>query len=43
MLSISKSTTFVLAGDNIGPSKKERAETLGVPLVNENEFLAKIS
>ncbi len=41
--SISKSTTFVLAGDSMGPSKKEKAESLGIPLVNEDEFLAKIS
>ena len=41
--SISKSTTFVLAGDNMGPSKKEKAESLGISLVNEDEFLAKIS
>jgi len=41
--SISKSTTFVLAGDSMGPSKKEKAENLGIPLVNENEFLVKIS
>jgi DNA ligase (NAD+) len=41
--SISKSTTFVLAGENMGPSKKEKAESLGVNLVNEDEFLAKIS
>jgi len=40
--SISKSTTFVLAGDSMGPSKKEKAESLGIPLVNEDEFLAKI-
>jgi DNA ligase (NAD+) len=41
--SISKSTTFVLAGENMGPSKKEKAESLGVNIVNEDEFLAKIS
>jgi DNA ligase (NAD+) len=41
--SISKSTTFVLAGNSMGPSKKEKAENLGIPLVNENEFLVKIS
>jgi DNA ligase (NAD+) len=41
--SISKSTTFVLAGDSMGPSKKEKAENLGIPLVNEDEFLVKIS
>jgi len=37
--SISGSTSFILAGDNMGPSKKEKAEQLGVPLLNENEFL----
>ena len=41
--SISKSTTFVLAGDSMGPSKKEKAENLGISLVDEDEFLAKIS
>lgn len=38
--SISKKTTFVLAGDNMGPSKMQKAESLGVPLVSEDEFLA---
>jgi len=41
--SISKNTTFVLAGDNMGPSKKQKAEDLKIPLVNETEFLEKIS
>ena len=40
--SISKNTTFVLAGDNMGPSKKQKAEDLKIPLVNETEFLEKI-
>ena len=40
--SISKNTTFVLAGENMGPSKKKKAEDLGVKLVNEEEFLAKL-
>ena len=40
--SISKNTTFVLAGENMGPSKKQKAEELKIPLVNEVEFLAKI-
>jgi DNA ligase (NAD+) len=40
--SISKNTTFVLAGDNMGPSKKQKAEDLKIPLVNEDDFLAKI-
>jgi len=37
--SISKKTTFVLAGDNMGPSKLEKARSLGVRLVDEDEFL----
>ena len=39
---ISKKTTFVLCGDNMGPSKKEKAKELGVPFVSEKEFLNKI-
>lgn len=41
--SVSKKTTFVLSGNNMGPSKKQRAEVLGIPLVSEEEFLQKIS
>ena len=41
--SISKNTTFVLSGDNIGPSKQQKATDLGIPLVSEEEFLVKIS
>lgn len=37
--SISGNTSFVLAGEGIGPSKKEKAEALGISLINENEFL----
>lgn len=37
--SISKSTSFVLAGDNMGPAKLEKAQTLGIPVKNEDEFL----
>ena len=40
--SISKKTTFVLAGDNMGPSKKQKAENLGVKIITEEEFLLKI-
>ncbi len=40
--SISKKTSFVLAGSNMGPSKMEKAEKLGVPLKSESEFLALI-
>ncbi|OFY57990.1 MAG: DNA ligase (NAD(+)) LigA [Bacteroidetes bacterium RBG_19FT_COMBO_42_10] len=37
--SISGNTSFILAGEDMGPSKKEKAAELGIPLVNENEFL----
>ena len=40
--SVSKSTSFILAGDNMGPSKLEKAQKLGVRIVNEEEFLAMI-
>lgn len=38
--SISSKTTYVIAGDNMGPSKKEKAEKLGIPIVDEHQFLA---
>lgn len=37
--SISGKTSFILAGDNMGPSKLQKAEKLGIPLVNEDDFL----
>ena len=37
--SISGKTSFILAGDNMGPSKLQKAEKLGVPLVDEATFL----
>ena len=37
--SISGKTSFILAGDNMGPSKLEKAKKLGVPIMNEDEFL----
>lgn len=40
--SISGSTSFILAGDNMGPSKKEKADQLGIPLINETDFLKMI-
>ena len=41
--SISAKTSFVLAGDNMGPAKREKAIELGVRLVSENEFLEMIN
>lgn len=38
--SVSKSTSFILAGANMGPSKLEKAQKLGVVLVSEDEFLS---
>ena len=38
--SVSKSTSFILAGENMGPAKLEKANKLGVRLVSEDEFLA---
>jgi DNA ligase (NAD+) len=40
--SISSKTTFLVAGDNMGPSKKTKAESLGVPIISEQEFLQKL-
>ena len=41
--SISAKTSFVLAGDNMGPAKREKAQELGVRLVSETEFLEMIN
>lgn len=40
--SISGKTSFILAGDNMGPSKLEKAQKLGVAIVSEEEFLKMI-
>ena len=37
--SISGKTSFILAGDNMGPSKLEKAQKLGIRIVSEEEFL----
>ena len=37
--SISKNTSFILAGKNMGPSKKQKAEELGVKIVSEEDFV----
>jgi DNA ligase (NAD+) len=40
--SVSGSTSFILAGENMGQSKKEKAENLGIPLKTEERFLEEI-
>ena len=40
--SISKNTSFMLAGEGVGPSKLEKAQTIGVRIVGEDEFLGMI-
>ncbi|MGM0621338.1 MAG: NAD-dependent DNA ligase LigA [Bacteroidota bacterium] len=37
--SLSKKTSYLLAGDNMGPSKREKAEKLNIPVISEKEFL----
>ena len=41
--SISGKTSFVVAGDNMGPSKRTKAEGLGIPIISEDDFLQMIS
>ena len=40
--SVSAKTSFILAGENMGPEKLKKAEKLGVKLLTETEFLAMI-
>ena len=37
--SVSKKTSFILAGDNMGPEKRKKAESLGVEIITEEAFL----
>lgn len=41
--SISKKTDYLVAGDNMGPSKRTKAENLGVKIITEDEFLEMIN
>ena len=41
--SISKKTNFIIAGDNMGPSKLERAQELGIEIISEQQFIDLVS
>ena len=41
--SVSAKTTFILAGENMGPQKLEKARKLGVKIISEDDFLQMIS
>ncbi len=40
--SISSKTSYVVAGANMGPSKKDKADKLGIPIISEDDFLTMI-
>jgi DNA ligase (NAD+) len=41
--SISAQTHFILAGENMGPSKYEKAQKLGVPIISVEDFMEMLS
>ncbi len=41
--SVSKNIDFIIEGEDMGPSKKEKAAKLGIPLISEDEFLKSIT
>ena len=41
--SVSKKTSFILAGDNMGPEKRKKADDMGIPLVSEEDFLQMVN
>ena len=41
--SISSKTNYVIAGDNMGPSKRLKAESLNVPIISEDDFVQMIN
>ncbi|MBQ3042848.1 MAG: NAD-dependent DNA ligase LigA [Alistipes sp.] len=43
LAAVSANVDFVVAGENMGPAKRQKAEKLGVKIINEAEFMAMIS
>ena len=41
--SISKKTTYIVAGDNMGPSKLAKAQDLGITIISEQDFIDMIN
>ncbi len=41
--SVSKNLDFIIEGEEMGPSKKEKAQKLGIPLISEEEFLKMVN
>jgi len=41
--SVSKNLSFIIEGEEMGPSKKEKAKKLGIPLISEEEFIKMVS
>ncbi|VAW22484.1 DNA ligase (NAD(+)) [hydrothermal vent metagenome] len=41
--SISKKTNFIMAGENMGPSKRLKAETLKIPIISEKDYINMIN
>jgi DNA ligase (NAD+) len=37
--SVSSKTTYVLAGSDMGPAKRQKAEKLGITILNEDDFI----
>ncbi len=40
--SISSKTSYIVAGENMGPAKAEKAKKLNIPLISEDDFLKMI-
>ena len=43
LAAVSANVDFIVAGDNMGPAKRQKAEKLGIKILNEQEFMALIS